>query len=151
MDSMSQEKTIVGTGSRVVSYSADRVGIWASGLCIAHCVLTPILLSFSAVFAHLLPSEEKIHRSLAVGIAVIGGIALLYGYRRHRRSRILLLMGSGLGLIFAGAWWGDRLPSHWVEVSVTTLGSILMIFSHRLNHTFCRHCTCAAASRDLHD
>jgi hypothetical protein len=91
----------------------------------------------------LLPSDEKVHRCLAVSIATIGGIALLCGYRKHRRLRIPLLMAVGLGFIFAGAWWGDRLPSHAAEIAVTMAGSGFMIIAHRLNHTFCRNCSCA--------
>jgi hypothetical protein len=140
---MSIEQSASSPGKRMALASADSLGVWASALCVVHCVLTPVLLSFSAVFAHLLPSDEKVHRSLAVSIAVIGSIALLYGYRKHRRIRIPLLMAIGLGFIFAGAWWGDRLPSHGAEVAVTILGSGFMIIAHRMNHTFCRNCPCA--------
>ncbi len=122
---------------------ADRVGVWTSVLCVVHCLFTPILLSLSAAFAHFLPSEERVHRSLAVAIAAIGALALLRGFRRHRRARVLLLLTSGLATIFAAAWWGDHLPHHWMEVAVTFAGSTLMITAHRMNHTFCRECSCA--------
>ncbi|WP_263357850.1 MerC domain-containing protein [Acidicapsa ligni] len=122
---------------------ADRLGIWASGLCVVHCILTPVLLSFSVVLAHLLPSEERVHRTLALTVAMLGAIALLRGFRKHRRARVLLLMAAGLGCIFAAAWWGDLLPSHWAEVAITFLGSSLMITAHRMNHTFCKQCVCA--------
>jgi hypothetical protein len=103
--------------------------------------LTPVVLSLAIVSAHFLPSEERTHRMLAVIIAAIGGIALANGYRRHRRVRVLCLMTAGLGCIFAGAYWGDRLPSHLAEVGVTLLGSSLMIAAHFINHTFCKQCT----------
>ena len=121
---------------------ADRMGIWASALCIVHCLLTPILLSMSAVFAHFLPSEERTHRSLAVFIAFVGAIALVRGFRAHRRIRVIGLMATGLACIFFAAYLGDRLPAHWAEVAITFLGSILMISAHRLNHTFCKDCAC---------
>ena len=123
----------------------DKLGAWTSALCVVHCLLTPVLLSFSAVLAHLLPAEEKVHRSLAMLVALFGTIALLYGFRRHRRKRVLLLMSSGLLLIFGAAWFGDQLPAHGYEVAVTFAGSSLMIAAHRLNHTFCRSCVCAAS------
>src|ERR1700751_240981 len=43
---------------------ADRLGTWTSALCLVHCLLTPALLSFSAVFAHFLPADESVHRTL---------------------------------------------------------------------------------------
>ena len=126
---------------------ADRLGIWTSALCVLHCLLTPVLLSFSAVLAHLLPGEERVHRGLAVSVACFGAFALLNGFRRHRRSRVLMLLVVGLTCIFAAAWFGARLPSHGWEVALTFLGSSLMIMAHRLNHTFCGACACSNEKR----
>jgi uncharacterized membrane protein YfcA len=135
-----QPETAIKPGAAVWP---DRVGVWASALCVVHCLLTPILLSMSAVFMHFLPSEERVHRSLALLIALIGAIALVRGFRTHRRARVIFLMAAGLACIFFGAFQGDRLPGHWAEVGITFCGSILMISSHRLNHTFCKNCACA--------
>jgi peptidoglycan/LPS O-acetylase OafA/YrhL len=130
----------MSTTSRVSVFSADKLGIWASALCVVHCIVTPVLISASAVFAHLIPGEEKTHRTLAVGVAALGAIALVKGFRTHGRRRILGLMALGLGFIFGGAFYGDRLPSHGYEVVVTMIGSLLMITAHRMNHTFCSDC-----------
>ena len=124
---------------------ADRLGIWASALCVVHCLLTPVVLSLSAVAAHLLPGEESTHRSLAVLVALFGAVALLRGFRVHGRRRVIVMMAGGLGCIAGAAWLGDRLPSHAWEVGITLLGSALMIGAHRLNHTFCRRCECAGS------
>jgi hypothetical protein len=130
----------MNTSLRTSAFSADNLGIWASALCVLHCIATPILLSMSVVFVHLLPGEEKTHRTLAVGIAALGAVALVKGFRTHGRRRILGMMAAGLAFIFAGAFYGDRLPSHGFEVAVTMTGSILMISAHRMNHTFCNAC-----------
>ncbi len=122
------------------------MGIAASLLCVVHCLFTPILLSFSAVAAHLLPGEERTHRTLAVVVAALGCIALLSGFRRHRRSVVLACTSAGLACIFGAAWFGDLLPAHAYEVELTCVGSALMIAAHRLNHTFCRNCTCVSAA-----
>jgi hypothetical protein len=123
-----------------LSLNADRLGIIASALCFVHCILTPVVLSLSAVWAHYLPSEERFHRALAVLVAAIGCFAIINGYRKHRRLRVLLLMSTGLSFIFAGAYLGDRLPSHIAEITVTMTGSSLMITAHLVNHTFCKNC-----------
>jgi hypothetical protein len=127
-------------------FNPDRLGALASLLCFFHCLLTPILISMPAVFAHLLPSEERTHRVLAALVASLGALALIRGFRTHGRKRIIGYMVAGLLCIVLGAWFGDRLPSHRAEVMITCLGSILMIVAHRLNHTFCRGCDCARDS-----
>ena len=123
---------------------ADKLGIWASVTCAVHCLLTPILLSFSAVFVHFVPAEETVHRRLAVVVAGSAAFALFYGYRKHRRVRVLLLMAAGLTVIIGTAWFGHLLPSHVLEVAITLLGSACLITAHRLNHTFCRSCECSS-------
>jgi hypothetical protein len=127
---------------KILALPIDQIGMWTSGLCIVHCLLTPVLLSLSTVFAHFLPSEERIHRLLAVFIALVGAIALVRCFQRHRRRRVIFLMAGGLACIFLAAFQGDRLHSHVAEIGVTFLGSLLMISAHRLNHTFCKDCAC---------
>jgi len=125
----------------------DRAGMVASAACFVHCLLTPVVLSLMTVYAHFLPSEEHIHRVMAMLVAVIGALSLLLGYRKHGRSSVLVLMALGLSAIFAGAFFGDQLPSHWAEVLVTLSGSICLICAHRRNYTFCRNCKdCCADS-----
>ena len=140
-------ETATTTGSR---QWADRLGVWTSALCVVHCLLTPLLISFSAVLAHFLPAEERVHRSLALLVALFGTVALLLGFRKHRRPTVLFIMLAGLGCIVGAAWFGDRLPSHAIEVAITFCGSALMITAHRLNHTFCRSCECAATQGRAH-
>jgi hypothetical protein len=134
--------------NRFLAVPADQVGIWASALCMIHCVLTPVVLSISAVSAHFLPSDERTHRTLAILIAVVGAIALVKGYRNHRKRRVRSLMAVGLVCIFSGALWGDRLPSHLIEVCITLIGSAFMIAAHFANHTFCRNCSCSRVNRE---
>lgn len=122
---------------------ADRLGIWTSALCVVHCVMTPVLLSFSAVLAHFLPGEEGTHRFLALFVGLFGAVALVSGFRRHRRVPILLVMTFGLVCIAGAAFFGSLLPSHAYEVVITFVGSAAMITAHRLNHTFCSSCECS--------
>ena len=123
-----------------LSLRADHLGVIASVACLVHCIVTPVVLSLSAVWVHYLPAEERLHRTLAALVAAIGCIAIVSGYRKHGRRRVFGLMAGGLGLIFAGAYFGDRLPSHAAEMAVTMSGSGLMIAAHLINHTFCKKC-----------
>ena len=95
---------------------ADRFGIWTSALCVVHCLLMPVLLSFSAVLAHFLPAEESVHRSLALLVASFGALALIVGFRKHRRALVLLMMLIGLGL-------HSRSSMVWRQASIPCDGS----------------------------
>jgi hypothetical protein len=118
----------------------DRIGMITSGLCFIHCIAAPVILSLSAVSSHFIPSEEHTHRLLAVFVTIVGTAAIGFGYRRHKKKRVLLAASLGLALICSGAYFGDLLPSHGSEVAVTLAGSCCMIFAHRVNHTFCKNC-----------
>ena len=85
---------------------------------------------------------------LALLIALLGAIALVQGYRKHRKTRVPSLMAIGLVRIFSGTWWGDRLPSHLIEVCITLIGSGFMIAAHFADHTFCRNCSCSRVNRE---
>jgi hypothetical protein len=138
----SREESKSGNLNRFLTLPADQIGIWVSGFCMVHCLLTPLVLSLSAVSAHFLPSEERTHRVLAVSIAFVGALALVKGYRKHRRKRVPSLMAIGLAFIFGGARYGEHLPSHAAAVAITLIGSGFLIAAHRINHTFCRNCSC---------
>jgi MerC mercury resistance protein len=138
----SRSQTDGSINRRMGTLSPDRLGIWASAFCVIHCLLTPVLISLSAVSAHFLPSEESAHRVLAVIVAALGVIALVRGFRQHRRRRVIVLAAVGLACIWGTAVWGERLASHTAEVLITLAGSCFMIGAHRLNHTFCQGCRC---------
>ena len=77
-------------------------------------------------------------------IAAVGLFAVLRGLRRHGKRRVLGLMVLGLLLIAGAALFGQSLPSRWMEVAVTLLGSVFLILAHLLNHSFrrrCAHCS----------
>jgi len=120
----------------------DRIGTIASVACLVHCVATPLLLSLFAAAAPFLPDEGRFHRLLALPVCLIALFAMGNGFRRHRVLQPALFMLSGLGLILAGAFYGERLPSHWMEAAVTMLGSALLVAAHRLNHRCCQDCVC---------
>ncbi|MEG9437337.1 MerC domain-containing protein [Edaphobacter sp. HDX4] len=134
-------------GGKALRYLPDQLGIWASVVCVIHCIGTPVVLSVLPILAHYTPNEEKTHRLVALSITGVGGIALVRGLRIHGEWRVLWLMSAGLISVFTAAYLGDRLPSHNLEVLITIIGSTLMIAAHRLNHTFCHRCQCCVPAR----
>ncbi|HVH87687.1 MAG TPA: MerC domain-containing protein [Terriglobales bacterium] len=122
------------------SLPADTLGISASGACMVHCALTPLLLALAPGLAHYVPGDEIVHRSLAALVLSAGALALVQGYRVHRKRIVLLGFAAGSMLVLAGATAGRLLGSHLAEIFVTVAGSASMVTSHWKNRAFCHAC-----------
>lgn len=118
---------------------ADLVGAMASGVCLLHCLLTPVVLSLSPSFVSYLPGDAWFHRVLAVGIVLLGAAAFVPGYRIHRQRPLLALIAVGMALILSVAWSGASL-SRMAELGLSVSGSLMLVTAHLLNRSFCRQC-----------
>jgi hypothetical protein len=125
---------------RLWSVSSDTFGITASGACIVHCSLTPLLLAVAPGLAHYVPGDENVHRILAVLVLSFGALALVRGYRLHRKLSVLFGFMAGATLVVTGAIAGELLHSHLAEICVTLAGSVSMVASHWKNRVFCNAC-----------
>ncbi|RZU40931.1 MerC domain-containing protein [Edaphobacter modestus] len=118
---------------------ADLAGAAASGVCLIHCLLTPVVISLFPDIIPYLPGDAWFHRALAIGIVMLGAAAFAPGYRIHRRHSLLALIGAGISLILIVAWAGETL-SHSLELILSVTGSAMLVAAHLLNHSFCRQC-----------
>ncbi|MES2441919.1 MAG: MerC domain-containing protein [Pseudomonadota bacterium] len=105
----------------------DRIAIGVSGLCLAHCLATTVLLAlFSAAGGLLNPAIHEIGITLAIGFGVI---ALGRGILSHGYMAPAVVGAFGLG-IMAGAL---SLPHGEFETWWTLVGVALVALGHDLN------------------
>ena len=80
----------------------DRFGVIASVLCAIHCLLAPlvflVLPAIGGVWAH--PATHWIIAALVVPVALL---TMRNGFRRHRKSWVMVAGLSGVLLVVAGA------------------------------------------------
>jgi hypothetical protein len=126
--------------AKVVHAKADMVGMGLSGLCMVHCLVFPLLVSFAPAILGRLPGDDVTHRVLAIGIALAGGLAFRSGYKVHRKGWILALFLLGIALISAAAALGEPVLSAYGETGTTVCGSLLLITAHWCNRSFCNSC-----------
>jgi hypothetical protein len=128
------------TSSRAyLRHHADVAGAAASGVCLIHCLLTPLIVSLFPGLIPYLPGDAGFHRMLAVGIVLLGALAFIPGYRLHRRRSLLAMIGLGMAFILVVAWQSGRLGVA-SELLLSIPGSLTLIGAHLLNRTFCRQC-----------
>jgi len=115
------------------------LGVGASGLCIAHCLLTPVVLLLVPIAGLAVLEEERVHLMMLLVVVLVGAIAFSAGYARHGRVSLLALPAAGLVLLGLAAFGGEAL-GELGESLLTLAGGTIMIGSHWLNQTFCRAC-----------
>ena len=71
----------------------DRLAIAASGLCVLHCLVTPLLLILIPVIASTNVSDGVFHKIMLVFVLPLSAAALLLGCRRHK-DWIVLAFGD---------------------------------------------------------
>lgn len=106
----------------------DRAGIVLSGLCVVHCVLGLILVSFLGLGGGVLLAPDLHRIGLALAVA-IGVIALGAGFVRHGRSAPLALGALGLALMAGALLVGHGLP----EALLTICGVTIVASAHLWN------------------
>jgi hypothetical protein len=118
---------------------ADLAGAAASGICLIHCLLMPVLVSCIPGFVAYIPGNAGFHHTLAAVVVLLGTAAFVPGYRLHRRKALLALVTTGISLVLVVAWSGDALNSA-LELILSLAGSSMLIGAHLLNRSFCRQC-----------
>lgn len=118
--------TMAYTDSLVTSF--DRWAIWLSGLCVAHCLGTAVLLGMASAVGGFLenPLIHEVGLALAIlfGIVAMGRGILMHGY----------MMPPAIGSLGLGVMAGGlSLPHGQGEFFATVIGVGLLALGHDLN------------------
>ncbi len=116
---------------------ADYSGVTVSGLCAAHCAVTPIV---AVAFPHYLESYQApwVHILFLALVAPLAIYAFKKCYGEH--GRILPLLLGGTGLVILASWEMIGFLHHYDFASaLTVFGSALVIGGHWLNLRYCKH------------
>lgn len=114
----------------------DGMAIGASALCLAHCLILPLILLLVPTLALVLTIPESFHLWVFLFAVPSSAVALWIGFRRHRRETPVLLAMAGLSLLAAGLF---AAPSPQAETMLTVFGSILLSAAHVLNWRALHH------------
>ncbi|MBH1993170.1 MAG: MerC domain-containing protein [Sphingomonadaceae bacterium] len=107
----------------------DRIAMALSGLCVAHCFVTAVVLGLLAsaggIFESPLFHEAGLVLAIALGAIALGHGALMHGY----------MMPAAIGSLGLGVMAGALTMDHGLQESVYTLiGVGILALGHDLNH-----------------
>ncbi len=106
----------------------DRVAIGLSGLCLAHCLASAVIVAFLASAGGFLvnPLIHEIGLTIAI---VLGAVALVHGALTHGYAMPLWVGSLGLGVMI-GALMLDHGTT---ETIYTIVGVLIVALGHDLN------------------
>lgn len=133
----------------------DRFAILLSGICAIHCILLPLAASLIPILAITIQHGQQLHEFwfhhfILIFIVPISLIALVIGFRTHRRwlptgiALFGLLMLTSIAL-FAGTLISLRIIPHQAEMVLTVIAGFIHAIGHILNllatRKISKHCT----------
>jgi hypothetical protein len=111
----------------------DFVGIGASILCMAHCLLLPAVVVAAPFLGLGVLLSDTFHRLLLLLILPAGALGLLPGVARHRHGAVLALGALGIALLVLAGVAGEPVLGEWGEKGMTLLGGAAMLAAHIRN------------------
>jgi hypothetical protein len=118
-------------------HAFNNLGIGMSGMCILHCLLTPLAL---VALPFLETLHHWVHPVLALMIVPVTLLAMWTGFRQHRRPSVLLPLGVGLLIVLTSSWFAHEDLYLSVEAEFGFLGSGLLMIGHWWNRQAGKAC-----------
>jgi uncharacterized membrane protein YfcA len=112
-----------------------------SGLCLFHCVLSPLVFVFFPAAEAYMPGDDATHHAFGLIVMITGVIAFAKAYERHRQRFVLALLVVGMIVLASGSYGHHFIRDEWLNMVLVMSGSLILLLAHYLNHTFCRLCS----------
>lgn len=115
----------------------DVWGLVLSGVCLVHCLLTPLaLVILPALVPHWMQAEGHGHGFFFLLLLPVAAFAMVSGFRRHRRWSPVIWLGLGVLVVAIATFVFDGT----LEYAVTIAGSLFLLRGHYLNRRCCQTC-----------
>jgi hypothetical protein len=121
----------------------DRFAILLSGLCAVHCIALPIIASIIPLLSATVHHGNDVHefwfhQFILLFIVPVSLIALITGFRSHKKLLPLVIAGVGLAVLafvalFAEQLLIDNILPHEGETLLTITGGLIHAVGHILN------------------
>lgn len=113
----------------------DVWGLVLSGVCLVHCLLTPLALVVLPAFVpHWLQAEGHGHGLFFLLLLPVAVFAMVSGFRRHHLWPPVIWLAFGVLVVGIATFIFDGTP----EYLVTIVGSLVLLRGHYLNRRCCQ-------------
>lgn len=130
---VAQSESVLEAQTKPRLRGLDLVGVVLSSACLIHCTVLPLVLALLPVCGAHFQLDHRWHVIITALIVPVALLALVSGWWRHRKHKVLVLGGISL-LMILGAPFLHELVGHVLEEVVATLGGLVLISAHLINH-----------------
>jgi len=109
---------------------ADGLGLACSGVCLVHCLAFPLLWLLLPLVHDEHDGHSLTHLALFLVVLPVAALALISGFRHHRRREPLVLGMFGIVLLASGIHPALSLLTQTV---LSVMGASAMAIAHLLN------------------
>tara|TARA_B100000902_G_scaffold59_1_gene105 strand:+ start:1951 stop:2349 length:399 start_codon:yes stop_codon:yes gene_type:complete len=127
---------------RTTQEYSDKTAISLSVICLMHCLLMPSFLVLLSGYVSLSYNNELVHYAILFLAIPISFYALLTGAKNHKSYTYLVWGLIGLFTLIFAVTLGVQLWGEFGEKLITSMGAILVAFSHYKNYKLCREADC---------
>ena len=127
---------------RTTQEYSDKTAISLSAICLMHCLLMPSFLVLLSGYVSLSYNNELVHYAILFLAIPISFYALLTGAKNHKSYTYLVWGLIGLFTLIFAVTLGVQLWGEFGEKLITSMGAILVAFSHYKNYKLCREADC---------
>ncbi len=118
------------------SVRIDLVGTCVSLVRAVHCLTVPFLVTVLPLAGMGVLLGGSLEILFIVASVVLATGSLCWGFRRHRRWRVLIVLGAALTMIAVGRF----LASEPYELVFVFMGAMVLAAGHLLNRYLCLTC-----------
>lgn len=103
-------------------------------VCIVHCLAMPVLLAVLPAFGLSRNFFGVSDQTIALIILPLCALAIIPGYFKHGKKRVLTAMSLGFSLVIFGSFFADNVCGHTAEIPINVMGSVFLIAASVMNH-----------------
>ena len=127
---------------KVTQEYSDKTAISLSLVCLAHCLLVPILLVMFSGYVTLVYNNELIHYLLLLLAIPVSLYALIRGMRNHSKFSFFVIGLIGIITLVFAITIGTVIWGEFGEKLFTAIGASIIVFAHYKNYKLCRKLEC---------
>lgn len=106
----------------------DKLAVIFSGLCLVHCILTPMIIGGVMGLVGQLLNSEWVHSVILIPVVALAVLSLPSSYRSHRKHWPMVIAVIAIAALFSAFFLPETL-----ELWLTVPAALLLILAHSWN------------------